>query len=78
MNDVPVLIGHDLKFDVMRIDDQLLDVDLAVSESFLRFRARSVKPGPRLGSLCAARIPRPPPPATALIITRITNLSSRP
>ena len=38
-----VLIGHDLKLDVVRIDDELLDVNVAVSESFLRFAARGVK-----------------------------------
>ena len=28
----------------------------------------------RLGSLCATRMPRPPPPAAALIITKVMNL----
>ena len=33
-----VAVGHDLKFDVMRIVDQFLDVNVAVPERFLRFR----------------------------------------
>ena len=70
MDDVAMLVGHDLKLDVMRVHDQLFDVDLAVAESLLRFRPRAVETlASRLTSLCAARMPRPPPPATALIIT---------
>ena len=70
VDDVAVLIGHDLKLDVMRVDDQLLDINLGVPESFLRFRSRAVKAlHEDSDSLCAARIPRPPPPETALIIT---------
>ena len=43
MNDVAVAVGHDLKFDVVRIDDQFLDVNLGVAERLLRFHARAVK-----------------------------------
>ena len=75
MNDVAVLIGHDLKLNVMRVNDQLLDVNRGVPESLLRFRSRAVKAlHEDWRSLCAARIPRPPPPETALIMTRITDL----
>ena len=38
-----VLISHDLKFDVARIENELLDVNVAVSESFFGFAACSVK-----------------------------------
>ena len=70
MHGVAVLVGHDLELDVMRIDDQLLDVNVAVPESLFRFRPRARETRcARLASLCAARIPRPPPPATALIMT---------
>ena len=69
-----MLIGHDLELDVMRINDQFLDVNIAVSESLFRFRRRARgNAGTRLASLCAARIPRPPPPATALIMTGIAD-----
>ena len=43
MNNVAMPIGHDLKLDVMRIDDELLDIDLLVPESFLGFVPRVVK-----------------------------------
>src|SRR5207302_1666868 len=43
MDRASVLVRHDLEFDVMRIDDQLLDVNRAVPESFLRFHPRVVK-----------------------------------
>ena len=43
MDNVTVAIGDNLKFDMMRIDDELLEIDLIVSESFLRFVTRAVK-----------------------------------
>ena len=69
MDDVAVAVGHDLKFHVVRIHDELLHVNLDVTKCFLRLLSRAVESRLRLGSLCAARMPRPPPPATALIIT---------
>ena len=70
MDGVAVVVGHDLKLDVVRVNDQLLDVNLGVAESLFRFHPRAVKSLQRdSASLCAARIPRPPPPETALIMT---------
>src|SRR4029453_13580034 len=43
MNHVSVTIGDNLKFDVMRIDDELLDVNLFISESFLRLVTGAMK-----------------------------------
>src|SRR6266702_2658200 len=43
MNDVSVAIGDNLKFDVMRIDDELLDINLIIYESFLRLVARIIE-----------------------------------
>src|SRR5205085_7964358 len=43
MNGVPVLVRHDLELDVVRVDDQLLDVKRAIAESFYRFVARGDK-----------------------------------
>jgi hypothetical protein len=37
------LIGHDLKLNVMRVDDQFLDINRCVPESFFRFRSRAVE-----------------------------------
>ena len=70
MHDVAMIVRHDLKLDVVRVLDQFLDVDVGVAECFLRFHPRAVESLHETEtSLCAARIPRPPPPATALIIT---------
>jgi hypothetical protein len=62
-------IGHDLKFNVARIDDELFQIHLIVPNAFCASWRALWKADLRLGSLCAARIPRPPPPAAALIIT---------
>ena len=43
MNNVTMTIGNNLKFDMMRIDDELLEIDLIVSESFLGFVTRTMK-----------------------------------
>ena len=39
MNDAAMLIAENLKFDVMGIDDELLDVDLGIAEGLLRLEA---------------------------------------
>ena len=70
VHDVAVVVGHDLKLDVVRVLDQLLDVDAGVAERFFRLQPRARESPARAStSLCAGRMPRPPPPATALIIT---------
>ena len=43
MNNVPMTIGNNLKFDMMRIDDEFFQIDLIVAESFLSFMPRTVK-----------------------------------
>ena len=43
MHGVPMLVGDDLKLDVVRIDDQFLDVNGAVSKSLFRFGPRRMK-----------------------------------
>jgi hypothetical protein len=53
-------IGHDLKFNVARIEDKLFQIHLIVSKCFLRLMTRAMESGFKAGSLCAARIPRPP------------------
>ena len=42
MNDAAMLISEDLEFDMMRIDDEFLDVDLRITESLLRLEAGGV------------------------------------
>ncbi len=55
MNGVSMLVGHDLELDVVRIDDQLLDVNVAVPKSLFRFGARGVKRGSESWLHCARR-----------------------
>ena len=45
MDDVAVAIGYDLKFNVARIYDELLQVDLIVSKCLLRLMTRAVESG---------------------------------
>src|SRR5262245_29130193 len=45
MNDVAMAIGHDLKLNVPRIYDELLQVHLIVSKCFLRLMTRAVESG---------------------------------
>ena len=40
---VAIIVGHDLKLDVVRVHDQLLDINVGVAERFLRFHPRAVK-----------------------------------
>ncbi len=70
VNHVAVIVGQHLEFDVPRPLQEFLHVDLVVAER-----------GPCLGSactaialssaasLCTTRMPRPPPPPEALMIT---------
>ena len=70
MNHVAVLVAQHLKFDVPRPLDQLLDVHVGAAEGLLRLGARGLE---RRESARASsrtmRMPRPPPPSAALIIT---------
>ena len=43
MDDVPVGVGDDLKLDVVRVDDEFLDVNVGVSEGFIGFHASGVE-----------------------------------
>src|SRR5262245_15507601 len=45
MDDVAMAIGHDLKFNVARIEDELFQIHLIVSKCFLRLMARAVESG---------------------------------
>ena len=39
MHDAAVLIAKNLKFDVMRVDDELFNVDLGIAKGLVRFQA---------------------------------------
>ena len=43
VDDVAMAISHDLKFNVVRIDDELFEIDLIVSKGFLRLMTRTVE-----------------------------------
>src|SRR4029453_3780115 len=45
MNDVAMAIGHDLKFNVARIYDELFQVHLIASKCFLRLMTRAMESG---------------------------------
>ena len=51
------------------IDDEFLDEDAVVAERRLRLRLGAREAFGDLGFECAMRMPLPPPPAEALIIT---------
>ena len=70
MHHVAVIVAEHLKFDVARALDQLFHVHVGAAEGLFRLGARRLKApeSARLGSR-TMRMPRPPPPSAALIIT---------
>ena len=70
VDDRAVMIAEHLELDVARVLDVLLDVDVADAEGRFRLALRGLE---RLATARSAsrmtRMPRPPPPATALMIT---------
>ena len=69
VNDVAVVVAQHLNLDVPRRLDVLLEVDVADTKRRFGFARRGLD---RQGSSSAdrtMRMPRPPPPATALMIT---------
>ena len=65
----PVAVAEDLHLDVARARNEFLDVDIAAAERGLAPRTGSAERRPRFPSRpSTARVPRPPPPATALMI----------
>ena len=69
MDRIAVGVGDDLDFDMTRRGDVFLDEDAAVAESGLRFTRREAEAFAQLGIAAGMRMPLPPPPAAALIIT---------
>ena len=66
---IAMAVADDLDFDVTRALDRPLDEQSRVAEGVLRLRARRAQQGNELVLPRARRMPRPPPPALALIIT---------
>ena len=67
---VAMRVAQHLDLDVARIDDEFLDEHAVVAERAFRLRARATR-SPRAlpPAFQAMRMPLPPPPAEALIIT---------
>src|SRR4029453_15834525 len=49
MDDVTMAIGHDLKFNVARVEDELFQIHLIVSKCFLRLMTRAMESGFKAG-----------------------------
>jgi hypothetical protein len=64
-----VLVAEHLDLDMAGIDDEFLDEDAVVAERGLRLGLGAVEAVAPLRLECAMRMPLPPPPAEALIIT---------
>ena len=62
-------VAEDLHFDMARPADEFLEIEAAVAESRLGFGRRLIEQRLELSAVSATRMPRPPPPAAALIIT---------
>ena len=73
MNDVAVLIAEDLDFDVTRTGNEFFDEDPAIAERGFGFDAARAKPSAMPSANSTIRIPLPPPPAEALIITGLSD-----
>ena len=43
MHDVAMAVGDDLKFNVVRISDELFEIDLIIPKRFLRLVTRTVE-----------------------------------
>ena len=70
MHDMPTMVGGNLHFDMARLEEISFEVDCIVAECRLRLGLRGLKRatrGPR--RLFTTRMPRPPPPAEALMMT---------
>jgi hypothetical protein len=66
---LPWTVGDDLELDVVRLLDEFFHVHGAVAKALHRFQEAAWKLEMRVASLSTGRMPRPPPPAVALIMT---------
>ena len=67
--DVAVLVGEDLELDVARALDELFHVEVAVAEGAAASLEACWKRSGSSSAVRTMRMPRPPPPATALRMT---------
>src|SRR3954447_3764747 len=74
MDDVAMAIGHDLKFNVARIDDELFQIHLIVPKCFLSLMTRAMESGCKAGLIMCGAHPAAAPPGGRLDHHRITKL----
>src|SRR5690349_14033442 len=59
MNYAAMAVGHDLKFNVARIDDELFQIHLIAAKCFLRLVARTVESRLKAGLVVRSAHPAP-------------------
>ena len=69
MDDGAVMVAEHLELDVARMLDVFLDVDVADAEGRFGLALRGLERLRQLAGARTTRMPRPPPPATALMMT---------
>ena len=74
MDDVAMAIGHDLKFNVARIDDELFQIHLIVSKCFLRLMTRAMESGFKTGLIMRGAHPAAAAAGGRLDHHRVTKL----
>ena len=62
-------VAEHLHLDMAGAGDEFLQIEAAVAERGFRFGARLIEGGLEALVVSTTRMPRPPPPADALIIT---------
>src|SRR6478752_350364 len=74
MDDVAMAIGHDLKFNVARIDDKLFQIHLIAAKCFLRLMTRTVESGFKAGLIVRGAHPAAATAGGRLDHHRVTKL----
>jgi hypothetical protein len=69
MHRAALAVAEDLHLDMARLAEIFLDVDLVIAEGRLGLGARGAEGVFELGLVVATFMPRPPPPAVALMMT---------
>ena len=74
MNNVAVAVSDDLKFDMMRTDNEFLQVNVTVAESLFRFVTRGVETGHEAGLVVSDAHPAPAASGRCFDHYRVTDL----
>src|SRR3989442_6126049 len=73
MHDTAVAVGDDLEFNVVGINDELLQIDLFISKCFLRLVTRTVKSRFKTGLVMCSAHPAPATAGSRLDHHRVTD-----